>query len=120
MDFDDSQFIRTGDSTRAFFRGNHTFADVFGAERPQYVLNMLGAEQQIPPFPQAYSKVNPPCDSLISYGLKGAATTYEDPDFKVVSTVDANGNITELLAREVVGSTWENDTRETYTYNSAG
>ena len=120
MDYDGSQFIRTGDSTRAYFRGSHTFADLFGIDIPQYLLFMLSAEQYLPTYPQEYSKVSLSVDSYISYELNGTETAFQDAYSKVTSTVNTNGNITELLSQDLISGIWQNSIKEIYTYNSSG
>ena len=120
MRYDGNQFIKRADSVRAYFRGSHSYVDVYGEDLPQYVLAYLSLEMQISASPNDFSKVSFPVDSLIRFGVNSTETAYEDVNSKTTSSVDAQGNIIELLTRKLEGGILENNTNEIYIYNSAG
>lgn len=119
MSYDGGQFIKVEDSLRVYFQGNHSFADVAetnGMDLPEYLLNMYNGELPLPTFPERYSSVSLPCDSSLGFSVNAAATAFTDESSRTVGSIDASGNITELISREKSGGAWENSTRETYTY----
>lgn len=124
MNYDGSQYVRTGDSLRVYFQGNYSFADfkgpygALGMDLPEYFLNQSNGEVYLPVYPQAYSQVSNPCDSALSFAANTSATAFDEARLKTWATLDDNENITELITRKKVGSNWENDYKEIYSYNA--
>ena len=119
MYYDGSQFVKS-DSIRYYFNGSHSFADIYGEDLPQFMLFMEGYEHRVPTFPQYFTTINI-YDSSIRYQANSAETAYEDVTSKRIGTVDANGNIAEMLFVQLgVGGNFTNWLKESFSYNSTG
>ncbi|HRP88769.1 MAG TPA: T9SS type A sorting domain-containing protein [Edaphocola sp.] len=118
--YDGSQFVKDGDSSRLYFRGEHSYKDVlFGYDVPDFILLFSGTDYIIQQFPEQQSTLLG-IDSTLSFELNGAGTEYSDLFSRSTSSLNANGNIGEIISRSKTGGTWENDLKEVYDYDAQG